>query len=312
MPRFTVFTATYQRAHTLHRVRDSLEAQSLRDFEWLVVDDGSTDGTAELVAGWAREAAFPIRYVHQPNAGKHVAWNRGVREARGELFLSLDSDDRCVPHALERFAHHWDAIPAGERARFQGVTALCRDPAGNVIGTPFPADPLDSTPRDLRYRHAVTGEKWGFQRVDVLREHPFPEPPGRRFVPESLVWDEIGRRYLTRFVNEPLRIYDEDEDAPRLMAQIADATPHAGAFADVLAAQLSDDLGYLRVAPGLFARTAANYVRLSLLAGIGPVGQLRALRPAAWPLWALAAPAGAAVYARDRLRSSRRRSADPA
>ena len=311
MPLFTVFTATYQRAHTLHRVRESLEAQTFRDFEWVVVDDGSTDGTGELVAEWAREASFPVRYLHQPNAGKHVAWNRGVAEAAGELFLSLDSDDRCVPHALERFAHHWSAIPAPERARYQGVTALCADPQGNVIGTPFPAAPLDATPLDLRYRHAVTGEKWGFQRTDVLRTHPFPEPPGRRFVPESLVWDRIGRRYLTRFVNEPLRIYDEAEDAPRLMADIADPAKYADAFAEVLAEQLGEDLRYARHAPGTFAKVAANYVRLSLHASAGPAAQLRALRPRAWPLWALAAPAGAAIYVRDR-RRTRRRSASAA
>ncbi|HEX8204578.1 MAG TPA: glycosyltransferase family A protein [Solirubrobacteraceae bacterium] len=303
MPLFTVFTATWQRAHTLHRVRDSLEPQTLRDFEWLVVDDGSTDGTDELVAGWAREASFPIRYVRQENAGKHVAWNRGVREARGELFLSLDSDDRCLPHALERFAHHWAAIP--DRSRFQGVTALCQDPEGTVIGTPFPEHPLDTTPVDLRYRHAVTGEKWGFQRVDVLREHPFPEPEGQRFVPESLVWDRIGRRFLTRFVNEPLRIYDEQEDAPRLMTDIADPRPSAAAFAETFAEQLNEDLRYARYAPASFARTAANYARLSLHAGAGPVAQLRALRPAAWPLWAVGAPAGAAIYARDRRRLRR-------
>jgi glycosyltransferase involved in cell wall biosynthesis len=306
MPRFTVFTATYQRAYTLHRVRDSLDAQTFRDFEWLVVDDGSDDGTDALVRGWADESWFPIRYIHQPNAGKHVAWNRGVAEAQGELFLSLDSDDRCLPHALERFDHHWSAIPAADRPRFQGVTALCADPDGNVIGTPFPSDPLDATPLDLRYRHAVTGEKWGFQRVDVLREHPFPEPEGQRFVPESLMWDRIGRTYLTRFVNEPLRIYDEDEEAPRLMAEISDPAHHAGAFAEVLAEQLSEDLRYVRWAPATFARTAANYVRLSLHAKAGPVAQLRALRPRAWPLWALGAPAGVAIYARDRRRSRRR------
>lgn len=309
MPLFTVFTATYQRAHTLHRVLESLEPQTLRDFEWLVVDDGSTDGTEELVARWARDASFPIRYARQANAGKHVAWNHGVREARGELFLSLDSDDRCVAHALARFAHHWSSIPEGERHRFQGVTALCADPAGAVIGTPFPHSPLDATPLDLRYRHAVTGEKWGFQRVDVLREHPFPEREGQRFVNESLVWDRIGRCYLTRFVNEALRIYDESEDAPRLMTDIGDPARHASTFADTFAEQLNGDLRYLRYAPSTFARTAAGYARSSLHAGDGPLAQVRRLRPAAWPLWALGAPAGAAVYVRDRWRARRRSAA---
>src|SRR5688572_23550113 len=104
---FTVFTPTHNRAHTLQRVYDSLRGQTFRDFEWLIVDDGSKDGTDRLAAAWARSADFEIRYRRQPNRGKHVAFNAGVRDARGELFLPLDSDDACVPRALERFIHHW-------------------------------------------------------------------------------------------------------------------------------------------------------------------------------------------------------------
>ena len=80
-PLFTVFTATYNRAHTLPRVLECLEAQTLRDFEWLIVDDGSTDGTQELVDSWRSRTDFPIRYEYQQHAGKHVAFNRGVQEA---------------------------------------------------------------------------------------------------------------------------------------------------------------------------------------------------------------------------------------
>ncbi len=97
---FTVFTATFNRAHVLHRVYHSLRAQTFRDFEWLVVDDGSTDGTGALVEAWRAEADFPIRYRYQENRGKHVACNRAVAEARGRFFLTLDSDDACVPQAF--------------------------------------------------------------------------------------------------------------------------------------------------------------------------------------------------------------------
>jgi glycosyltransferase involved in cell wall biosynthesis len=102
---FTVFTATYNRAHTLHRVYESLKEQTYRQFEWLIVDDGSTDTTRTLVETWQQEANFLISYYYQENQGKHVAINRGVQEARGEYFLIIDSDDTCVPQTLERFAH---------------------------------------------------------------------------------------------------------------------------------------------------------------------------------------------------------------
>src|SRR4030095_5896345 len=94
---FTVSTQTYNRRDRLPRVYESLNAQTFRDFEWLIVDDGSTDGTEEFIKAWQSSADFRIRYFYQPNLGKHVGFNRSVVEAQGELLLSFDSDDSCVP-----------------------------------------------------------------------------------------------------------------------------------------------------------------------------------------------------------------------
>src|SRR6266705_680676 len=141
---FTVFTPTYNHAYTLHRVYESLCVQTYRNFEWLVVDDGSSDDTRKLIDTWEQQARFPLRYIYQPNQGKHVAFNRGVREARGELFLCLDSDDGCVPKALERLKYHWDQIPFSQRHRFSAVTALCIDELGGLHGSRFPQDITDS------------------------------------------------------------------------------------------------------------------------------------------------------------------------
>src|SRR5579872_2682653 len=139
---FTVFTPTYNRASTLPRVYESLKAQTFRGFEWLIVDDGSTDSTREIVEKW--QAEFPIRYIYQRNQGKPAAYNRAVAEARGELFLFIDSDDACLPEALERLKYHWDGIPAGERGKFSAVTALCKDQHDCLCGEKFPCDVLDS------------------------------------------------------------------------------------------------------------------------------------------------------------------------
>src|SRR5947209_20534442 len=106
---FTVFTPTYNRRHCLNRVYESLLAQTFRDFEWLIIDDGSNDDTASLVQQWQNEAAIRIRYELQPNQGKHVAFNRAVQLAAGECLVPLDSDDRCVPIALERLNQRWDS-----------------------------------------------------------------------------------------------------------------------------------------------------------------------------------------------------------
>lgn len=209
---FTVFTPTFNRAPTLQVVFESLKMQTCRDFEWLIVDDGSTDGTSQMVTRWRETADFPIRYFWQENGGKHRAFNRGVEEAHGDFFLTLDSDDACVPESLERFLCHWEAIPAEERHAFSAVTALCRLESGQIVGSGLPQETIDSDPLTIRYRHRVIGEKWGFQRTEVLRRFPFPEFEGEKFVPESLVWNRIGRHYRTRYVNEPLRIYRQLAD----------------------------------------------------------------------------------------------------
>jgi glycosyltransferase involved in cell wall biosynthesis len=304
---FTVFTATYDRAHTLRRVYESLRNQTFKDFEWLIVDDGSADGTRELVAGWAAEEALPIRYFSQSNEGKHVAFNRAVMLARGELFLTLDSDDACVPIALERFKYYWDGIPAGDRHMFCSVTALCVDQDGQLVGTPYPTDILDANPVELLYRYGIVGEKWGFTRTDVLKQFPFPTPNGMTFVPESIVWDKIGIRYRTRYVNERLRIYwlrrDLDAGRPRSLTSLR---KHAAGLTMWHAFILNNHLRLFRNAPMRFVVSAVDYSRFSALAGRGPLRQLRGLR--SWParvIWALAAPIGYSLFVRDLLRGGR-------
>ena len=211
-PLFTVFTPTYNRAHTLVRVYQCLVAQTLRDFEWLVVDDGSSDGTPALLAGWQAEGRVPIRYVCQPNGGKHVAFNTGVRLARGALFLTLDSDDSCDANALQRLHGHWLSIATAERSAFSGVTCLCKTPSGQIVGSGLPRPLVDGLPFQVFSQLRLHGEMWGFQRTDLLRRFPYPEFAGERFVPEGLVWNRIGAHHKIRFVNEALRHYHHSAD----------------------------------------------------------------------------------------------------
>lgn len=306
-PRFTVFTPTYNRRHTLQRVFDSLRSQSFVDFEWLVVDDGSSDGTGEMISRWEREAHFPVRYEYQENQGKHVAFNRGVRLAAGKLFLTLDSDDKCLPDALSVLWDHWSDIPEGERSSYSAVTGLCVTPDGEIVGDRFPEDVMDSTPAEMRYRHGVQGEKWGFQRTDVLREHPFPEPEGMEFVPEDIVWDEIGRGYLTRFVNEELRVYHvEEESESDQLSVVFNAARHAPGLAFWHRKILDEDLTtWWSEAPFEMLRSAVHYARFSFHQGRGPLRQLTDLvSPWARLLVAVFLPVGWFVWLRDQGREA--------
>lgn len=202
---FTVFTPTYNRRHTLDRVFDSLQRQTFRSFEWLVVDDGSTDATAELIQEYQRRADFPISYHYQKNAGKHAAWNRAVGLAKGDLFLVLDSDDSCVPEALHVFQETWKAI--GASGDIAAVVALCRDESGKVLGSRFPLTLSDHITMTLRHR--LRGEKWECWRTLVLKRFSFPEGvPG--LLPESYLINRIAKHYKFYYIDRALRIYYQD------------------------------------------------------------------------------------------------------
>ena len=200
---FTVATPTFNRAHTLPRVYESLERQTFRSFEWIVIDDGSSDGTKELVDAWISASTFPIRYAYQPNSGKAVGENRAAELARGRFLAILDSDDWYAPTALAVFASAWGAIPQADQPSFAGVVALCVDPDGVVVGDRFPADVLDTDYTELRSTYGVRGDKSGCTRLDVVRKFPYPVFEGeRRATFESTVLRRMAREYRCRCVNE--------------------------------------------------------------------------------------------------------------
>jgi glycosyltransferase involved in cell wall biosynthesis len=210
--KFTVFTPVYNRAGALVRPWRSLCSQTYRDFEWIAIDDGSTDNGLEILRGYERAATFPVTVLTQPNGGKHTAWNRAVALAQGELFVPLDSDDECVPEALERMARIWDDLPQEERGKYSGINVLGMDGlTGETVGDPFPASPFDTNNLELKYVHRVRGEKWGCIRTDLLAAHPFPDEPLAPYFPETYVWFQLARHWAVRCVNERLRIIHRDQ-----------------------------------------------------------------------------------------------------
>ena len=163
---FTVFTPTFNRAHTLGRVYASLRAQTYTDFEWLIVDDGSTDGTEELVRGWMAEAPFPLRYLTQVHGHKKAAFNRGVREANGELFVALDSDDE-MPAQIHGNMKVELGLLVAATALLSGIgagAAQASEPAAAVAVAPELAwryQTIDDFLADLKAIH--TSDDSGFQ-----------------------------------------------------------------------------------------------------------------------------------------------------
>jgi len=233
-----------------------LRGQTLRDFEWLVVDDGSTDGTSELIKSWVESAGFPIRYFWQDNSGKHIAHNLAIKEARGSFFIPLDSDDAMASDALEQLLLHWNAIPVSDRAHFAGVFGLCYDQHGQLIGSLYPESPLDTDLRELLYVRRVRGEKWGMFRTDVLRQFPFPEVRNT-YIPEGVIWLEIAKTYKTRFVNGIPRIYFVNDEETGMTISIMGARgQQAKGRLYYYVWLLNNDLHYFFHSPAPFLKAA--------------------------------------------------------
>ncbi len=302
---FSVITPTFNRAHTLERVYRSLREQSFQDFEWVVVDDGSTDHTGALVRGWQQEASFPIRYVWQPNQHKKTAFNNGVRQARGEWLVAIDSDDELDPNALYQMALVWGQVPPAERGRYVAITGLCARTDGRVVGDMYPQDVMDITSLDMIFRQHVRGEKFGCLRTDVLRQFPFPEDiPG--FVPESLVWRAIARAgYLTRFVNQVFRVYHDSADSLSRQDRSADSERHAMGLWLLAHDTVENCLPWFRYQPLSFFAAAARYTRFALhlrAQGVARPQGRRLTHLTSRLLVLVMWPAGFGLYLRDRLR----------
>lgn len=196
----TIMTPTYNRAYILNEAYESLKKQTSFEFEWIIVDDGSSDNTEELVNGWINnEGNFTIVYEKQPNGGKHRAVNRGVSLARYDYFLILDSDDTLAYNAVE-LIHRWIAEIDGMLG-FAGVSGLKGTNKGVVGGSPKDKY-VDATNLE-RKKYGLLGDKAEVYKTDVLRQYPFPEFEGENFIRETAAWDRIAMDGLKlRWYNE--------------------------------------------------------------------------------------------------------------
>lgn len=299
----TVFTATYNRAHTLERVYESLKAQTFRNFEWLVVDDGSTDNTQAVIKKWQQEAGFSIRYIWQEHAGKHFVYNRGVREAQGEYFAEVDSDDALKSNALERAHHHWQQIPAAARNGYFAILFFCEDEKGNLVGATFPEEVVDYDYRTFNYSRHYRCEKWRCIRTSVLRQYPFTEEVKDSYVPESIVFCEMAKTYKARFSNEVLRIYYQD--VPSIMRQPVHPMRNLEGLRFALLYSLNNDLDFFWRRPLDFVRKAMNFARFSTHFQISLRKQYAAL-DGKWSrlLWVMMMPLAMVAFCLDLARGN--------
>ena len=209
MPTLTIFTPTYNRAYSLHLCYESLCRQTSKDFCWLVIDDGSTDNTRELVEGWKKEDKIPITYFYQENQGMHGAHNAAYRLIETELNTCIDSDDFMPDDAVEIIINFWQQNKSDDVAGFVGLDV---DFNGKLIGTAFPKG-LTRTTITGFYAHGGRGDKKLVYRTDIITRYPeYPLFEGEKYGPMGVKIQLIDQDYELLTLNEPLSCVNYQSD----------------------------------------------------------------------------------------------------
>ncbi|SAK80454.1 glycosyltransferase, group 2 family protein [Caballeronia hypogeia] len=195
----TIVTPTFNRAHCLPRLYESLAQQTDRDFEWIIVDDGSTDATPEFCAAMMAQSQIPVRVIRKVNGGKHTALNAAISAVSSELVFIVDSDDYVTPNAVSRIRDIWSTHRAADRS---GICFLRGTTEHDTLGSRFPVNGEIASYIEMRFNRGVKGDKAEVYRSDLLRKFPFPEFEGERFLAEDAVWAPLGLEYKMVHVNE--------------------------------------------------------------------------------------------------------------
>lgn len=206
----TVFTPTYNRARLLKRLYESLKEQSDKDFEWIIVDDGSKDNTEEVVQGFIKEKIIPIKYLKKENEGKHIAINVGCDMAEGELFFIVDSDDYIPKEAIEEVKRDWKKYR--NNTGIAGLVYLKAWKNGNLMGRKFEKDEFISNHVKEYNKGGVWGEKLKILRTEIFRKNKFPKYENEKYVGEHVLWIQVSRKYDLVYINKVLYIAEYLED----------------------------------------------------------------------------------------------------
>ena len=215
--KITVFTPTYNRGYIIENLYRSLQRQSFKDFEWLVIDDGSSDNTENLFKNWCNDDnSFNIRYYKKENGGKHRAINRGLDLANGELFFTVDSDDYLTDDALEKI-YDWEKA-LDKSKKFAGIVANRGYEKDKTINNYFEKEYLDLDLLQVytyseNGKKVLDGERAFIFYTDIHREYKYPEFDGEKFMTEAVAWNRMAHDgYLVRYYNDIIWIFEYLED----------------------------------------------------------------------------------------------------
>jgi glycosyltransferase involved in cell wall biosynthesis len=200
----TIFTPTYNRAEKLNRVYESLKKQTCFDFEWLIVDDGSNDNTSEVVSEFLKNDFFPVQYIKQNNGGKHRAYNRGLKEANGNYFFCLDSDDFLDNDAVKDILELADGK--------NGVISYKIDEKGNLLSNEISNLNCCMNFQELQSSFGSIGEVSIAFPTKIAKKYTFPEFDGEKFVTEAVVYDRLDLELKYHILPRVTTICEYQED----------------------------------------------------------------------------------------------------
>ena len=209
-PFITVFTPSYNRAHTLPRTYQSLVEQDCKEFIWLIIDDGSTDSTRKLVDQWICEnPGFSIQYIYKNNGGMHTAHNTAYEAINTELNVCIDSDDMLAPGAIRLIKEKWDKV---RKDNYAGIIGLDADYQGRIIGKGFPDSLTETSVMDY-YRKGGSGDKKLVYRTDIIKNYPpYPVFKGEKYVSLAYKYRLIDQTYKMAVLDEILCMVEYQED----------------------------------------------------------------------------------------------------
>lgn len=207
----TVFTPAYNCKKTIGRLYDSLVLQACGELEWVIVNDGSSDGSDELLERYAKDAPFPVTYVKTENGGKYNAYNKGLSLATGEYFICVDADDYLPPYAIQKILSISEDIC--DLNDCCGIVALKEILGEDKNKIPqFPIDGEVLTLDKIEYEYKTAGEKTYVFKTELVRDITFPDILPEKFFPELYLYDEIGARYKFITSNTVLTICEYQPD----------------------------------------------------------------------------------------------------
>ena len=209
----SIVTATYNRDFLLSRLYDSLIRQNCPDFEWIVVDDGSTDDTAILLNTWISQKKINIKFFQKVNGGKHTALNLAFKKSSGDFILIVDSDDLLAFNAVEIIKSKIIEIKKYKfYKRLSGICFPKADLNGMLIGSTHINSPFICNYLNYRYKYKINGDKTEVFKREVLLEFPFPKFKNEKFCPEALIWNRIAKKYDMVFYNDIIYLCEYQVD----------------------------------------------------------------------------------------------------